>query len=42
MAGTEFWRDLKPIPNVFKSHALPEVYLHDAPTEDERYYFPLT
>ena len=23
MAGTEFWRDLKPIPNVFKSHALP-------------------
>ena len=42
MAGTEFWRDLKPIPNVFKSHALPEVYLRDAPTEDERYYVPLT
>src|SRR5918996_4113898 len=42
MAGTEFWRDLKPIPNVFKSHALPEVYLQDAPTDDERYYVPLT
>ena len=42
MAGTEFWRELKPITNVFKSDALPEVYLPDAPTEDERYYVPFT
>jgi 2,4'-dihydroxyacetophenone dioxygenase len=42
MAGTEFWRDLKPIPNVFKPHALPDVYLSDAPTDDERYYIPLS
>src|SRR3954454_25016914 len=42
MAGTEFWRDLKPIPNVFKPHALPDVYLSDAPTDDERYYVPLS
>ena len=42
MAGTEFWRDLKPIANVFKPHALPDVYLGDAPTDDERYYVPLS
>jgi 2,4'-dihydroxyacetophenone dioxygenase len=42
MAGTEFWRDLKPIPNVFKPHALPDVHLGDAATEDERYYVPLS
>src|SRR6185369_11343265 len=29
MAGTEFWRELKPIENVFKPHALPDVYLSD-------------
>src|ERR687887_634321 len=34
-AKTEFWRDLKPIANVFKPGALPEVYLADAPTDDE-------
>ena len=42
MADTEFWRDLKPITNVFKADARPEVYLADAPTEDERYYVPFT
>jgi 2,4'-dihydroxyacetophenone dioxygenase len=42
MAGTEFWRELQPITNVFKAGALPEVYLADAATEDERYYVPLT
>src|SRR5687768_512208 len=42
MAGTEFWRDLKPIPNVFKAGALPEVYLAGAATDDDRYYVPLT
>ena len=40
--ATEFWRDLKPITNVFKADARPEVYLSDAPTEDERYYVPFT
>jgi 2,4'-dihydroxyacetophenone dioxygenase len=40
--GTEFWRDLEPIPNVFKAHALPEMYTANAPTDDERYYVPLT
>jgi 2,4'-dihydroxyacetophenone dioxygenase len=42
MAGTEFWRELQPIPNVFKAGALPEVYLEDVATDDERYYVPLT
>ena len=40
--ATEFWRDLKPITNVFKADARPEVYVPDAPTEDERYYVPFT
>ena len=40
--ATEFWRELKPITNVFKADARPEVYLPDAPTEDERYYVPFT
>ena len=42
MSETEFWRDLKPITSVFKADARPEVYLTDAPTEDERYYVPFT
>jgi len=39
---TEFWRDLKPITSVFKPDAAPEVYLGDAPTDDEKYYVPLS
>jgi 2,4'-dihydroxyacetophenone dioxygenase len=39
---TEFWRDLKPITTVFKPEAVPEAYISDAPTDDERYYVPLT
>ena len=39
---TEFWRDLKPITKVFKPDALPEVYIANAPTDDERYYVPIT
>ena len=39
---TEFWRDLKPIEGVFKKDAAAEVYLPDAPTDDERFYVPLT
>src|SRR5215211_182047 len=41
-ATTEFWKDLKPIENVFKPDALPEIFCKDAPTDDLRYYVPLT
>ena len=41
-AGTEFWRDIKPITTVFKPEAVPEAYISNAPTDDERYYVPLT
>jgi len=40
--GSEFWRDLKPIDKVFQTDAKPEVYVQDAPTDDQRYYVPLT
>jgi 2,4'-dihydroxyacetophenone dioxygenase len=39
---TEFWRDLKPIQEVFRPGAGEDVYIADAPTEDERYYVPFT
>ncbi|KZM51076.1 2,4'-dihydroxyacetophenone dioxygenase family protein [Labrenzia sp. OB1] len=38
----EFWRDIKPIDKVFQPDALPEVYMANAATEDERYYVPFT
>jgi 2,4'-dihydroxyacetophenone dioxygenase len=41
-ATTEFWRDLKPIDKVFQPDALPEAYVQDAPTDDDRYYVPLS
>jgi 2,4'-dihydroxyacetophenone dioxygenase len=41
-ATTEFWRDLNPIANVFKPDALPEVYTANAPSDDERYYAPIS
>lgn len=41
-AATEFWKDIKPIPNSFKPDALPEAYIQNAPTDDERYYVPFT
>lgn len=41
-ASTEFWRDLKPIEKSFQRDAAPEIYMPDAPTDDERYYVPLT
>ena len=41
-AKSEFWRDLKPIPNAFRPHAVPEAYISNAPTDDERFYAPLT
>lgn len=40
--NNEFWRDIAPIANVFKPDAKPEVYIPDAPTDDERLYVPFT
>ena len=40
LATTEFWKELKPISKVFQPNALPEVYISNAPTDDERYYVP--
>ena len=42
LAKNEFWKDLKPIDKVFQPDAQPEVYLQNAPTDDERYYVPFT
>ena len=42
LAGTEFWKDLKPIARVFRPDALPEAFIGNAATEDERYYVPFT
>jgi 2,4'-dihydroxyacetophenone dioxygenase len=42
LARNEFWRDLKPIAQVFRTDALPEAYIANAATEDERYYVPFT
>ena len=39
---TEFWRDLEPITKVFQPDALPEAYIQNAPTDDDRYYAPIT
>ena len=41
-ANTEFWRDLSPIANPFKPHALPEAFIANAASEDERLYVPFT
>ena len=43
-ATVEFWRDIPAIEKskVFKPDALPEAYIHDAPTRDERYFVPIT
>src|SRR5256885_14824624 len=40
--GTEFWRNLKPISKVFRPGAAPELHLNDAPTDDDRFYVPLS
>src|SRR6201991_4269638 len=42
LATREFWKDIKPIAQVFKTDALPEVYMANAATDDERYYVPFT
>ena len=41
-ANREFWKDLQPIPDCFKPDAKPEVYLHNAPADDESLYVPFT
>jgi 2,4'-dihydroxyacetophenone dioxygenase len=41
-ATTEFWKDIKPISKVFQADALPDVYIGNAATDDERYYVPFT
>jgi 2,4'-dihydroxyacetophenone dioxygenase len=41
-AQQEFWKGLKPIPNCFQPDAQPEVYIANAPTQDDRYYVPFT
>ena len=43
-ATTEFWRDIAAIEKakVFKPDALPEAYIQNAPTDDERYFVPIT
>lgn len=38
----EFWKNIKPITTVFQPDALPEVYIPNAATEDERLYVPFT
>ena len=38
----ELWADLKPIAGAFKPDAQPEVFCQLAPTDDERYYVPLS
>jgi 2,4'-dihydroxyacetophenone dioxygenase len=42
LARNEFWKDIKPISQVFKADALPEAYIANAATDDERYYVPFT
>ena len=41
-ANSEFWRELKPIEQKFRPGALPEAYIANAPTEDDRFYAPLS
>ena len=41
-ATTEFWKDIAPISKVFQPNALPEAYIANAATDDERYYVPFT
>ena len=41
-AGTEFWRELKPIEHVFRPGALPEIYRAKVAQADERWFLPLS
>jgi len=40
--SSEFWREFKPVAQVFRPGAMPEAYIANAATEDERYYAPLS
>src|SRR4029453_19127647 len=42
VATTEFWKDIKPVPNSFKPGVLPEVYMKDPANRDERYFVPVS
>jgi 2,4'-dihydroxyacetophenone dioxygenase len=39
---TEFWHEIKPIENVFRPGALPDLHVSDGPIDDDRYYIPLS
>ncbi|HEV8443432.1 MAG TPA: hypothetical protein VGQ27_08120 [Steroidobacteraceae bacterium] len=43
-ATSEFWRNIPAIEKskVFRPDALPEAYIRNAPTDDERYFVPIT
>src|SRR4051794_21111437 len=43
-AGTEFWRDIKPIDKekVFRKDAAPELFLPDTMSDDDRLFVPLS
>ena len=41
-ATSEFWKDIKPIANVFKRDALPEVYTANVAYAEEKYFIPIT
>jgi 2,4'-dihydroxyacetophenone dioxygenase len=40
--ANEFWRELKPVAEVFRPGAQPEAYIANAATDDDRYYAPLS
>src|SRR5262245_59069774 len=40
--GRRFWRDLKPLTQAFRPGALPEAYVSQAASHDERFYAPLS
>lgn len=41
-ATTEFWKDIKPIPEAFRPGALPESYMPKITEGDERLFVPFT
>lgn len=41
-AAVEFWRTLKPLTDVFKPDAQTEVHISNAPTDDLRWYVPIS
>ena len=41
-ATTEFWKDIKPIKDVFKPEALGDAYASNIADGDERYFVPIS